>query len=166
MAEIRYSLFVDSALLIDGSLPEEKKSRARELADKIFGCLSDTFRQDFGREGVIMRREIEYAAEALPALSATTLAGLTPPEGEGKRRCVLLIFHGEDGSVAEDTVTEILSLLKRNGLWLGRTRVFVFSEEDELVKQINDVCYMGLWGVPRSELHESVAEDVSDMIYH
>ena len=160
------NLLVDAAVLIDGSLPEEERKFARALADGIFESLARRFYEDFEREAVINRREVIYSVETLPRALAEALAALTPPPGEGKRRNVLLVFHGSDGSVAGDTAAALTGLTTAKDGQRGKTRVIVFSRTDELTDGINAVGCAALWGVPRGELCEETADEVAELIYH
>ena len=166
MLNVTYDFVADTAVLIDKSLPAEKKRWARDTENKIFSELSLLYHEDFHGREVLVRREVEYDASELPFLAGDTLAALEPLPGEGKRRCIIFIFHGEDGSVATDTVNILRELLEMNGRWLGRTRIFAFSEETELVREINEAAYMGLWGIPKEDVGEEMISELAAIIYH
>ena len=166
MLNATYDFTADTAVLIDKALSAERKRWARDLVNKIFSELSLTCHEAHHGREVVARREIEYDSFNLPRVAAEALYSLEPPAGEGKRRCIIFIFNGEDNSTAAETVSTLREIMDRNGRWLGRTRIFAFSEGGELVSEIDNACYMGFWGFPGENINEGTAKEISEIIFH
>ena len=164
--DLKFDFVAGAAVLFDKELSSEKRARAKAFADDVFARLREMYEDDFGGNFNVVRSDSDYTPSCLPSVAVDTFAALEPPAGEGKRRCILFIFHGELGEVAEDTAAAIVSYMNDHGRALGRTRIFFISESEELVKKINEAYYLGVWGIPESEIGDATADEVARYIYH
>ena len=163
---MNFAFAADTATLIDASLSEEKKLLARETVSKILGTVSELHFECLMDDAVISKKEVLYSGGELSSAARETFASLSAPHVDGKKRRILFVFHGSDGSVSDEAAAVIEQLYLMGGHPMGYTRIFVFSESEELAARLSRVGGP-VWSISEEELtREELVTDIAHIIYH